>query len=372
MSSASRRSLTLEQLLAWNELQKRVFTRAAARRGLVSSYDDAESQANSSPLSSSLAREELLSWAHELTKDAIDLALESAEEKEQQRKGQEDELLSRDSEALTAAAAVTGARGEIAHEILIALTRLDERLVIAFGGGDIRLVRTSWLLSQPPGFRVQHRQELEALERSGVSPSPLLSSEEAKELLRRGQRGVGVLSHAWLSPGNPDPMGKRMEVLRGALEQRPYLEACFIDYASLYQHPPGGRRTPAEQASFSRAIDVMGDLYASAIGTTVLQITEIPVRPAEFDGALCLFDLAEGVDESSITAALEKFGPIRDCEIGGWPSAIVRFSTHEAALAAKRAAPLSICAEVGTLYNDRSYAGRKGEAGRDDDEGRGW
>ena len=276
----------------------------------------------------------------------------------------------------------------LAPEVHSVLTTLDDRLAEALdvdhrlaealdapllhAATPIRLVRSSWLLVQAPGFIMPHRQKLEALERSGVSPSPLLSREEAKELLRRGQRGVGVLSHAWLSPGNPDPMGKRMEVLRGALEQRPYLEACFIDYASLYQHPPGGRRTPAEQASFSRAIDVMGDLYASAIGTTVLQITEIPVRPAEFDGALCLFDLAEGVDESSITAALEKFGPIRDCKIGGWPSAIVCFSTHEAALAAKRAAPLSICAEVGTLYNERSYAGRKGEADRDDDEGRGW
>ena len=369
MSSASRRSLTLEQLLAWNELQKRVFTRAAARRGLVSSSQ----VTNSSPLSSSLAREELLSWAHELTKDAIDLALESAEEKEQQRKGQEDELLSRDSEALTAAAAVTGARGEIAHEILIALTRLDERLVIAFGGGDIRLVSSSWLLAQPPGFRVPHRQELEALERTGVSPSPLLSNEEAKELLRRGQRGIGVLSHAWLSAGDPDPAGERMELLRSALLQRPYLEACFFDYASLYQHPPGGgMRTDEEQASFEKAIGVMGDLYASAIGTTILQIKEIPERPADFHGALCLFTLAEGVDESKIRAELEHFGSIQDCKLGGWPSAIVYFSTHEAAVAAKRAAPLSICEGVDTLYNERSYDGRKGEAGRDDDEGRGW
>ena len=252
----------------------------------------------------------------------------------------------------------------------MALAALDDRLVVVLSRGDIRLVRSSWLLAQPPGFSVPHRQ---ALERSGVSPSPLLSSEEAEELLRRGKRGVGVLSHAWLSPGNPDPMGKRMEILRRVLEQRPDIEACFIDYASLYQHPPnGGMRTGYEQASFSRAIEVMGDLYASAIGTTVLQIREIPVRPALFDGALCLFELAEGVDEPKIRAALESFGTIQDCAIGGWPSAIVRFSTHEAAVAAKRAAPLSICAGVDTLYNERSYDGRKGDPDRDDDEGRGW
>jgi hypothetical protein len=163
-----------------------------------------------------------------------------------------------------------------------------------------------------------------------------------------------------------------MQLLRKALEQNPYLEACFFDFASLYQHPPGGMRTEEEQASFGRAIEVMGDLYASAIGTTILQIKEIPERPAEFHGALCLFTLAEGVDESKIMEELERFGSIKDCKLGGWPSAIVYFSTHEAAVAAKRAAPLSICGGVDTLYNERSYDGRKGEAGRDNDEGRGW
>ena len=104
-------------------------------------------------------------------------------------------------------------RLDLSPEIVMALAALDDRLVVVLSRGDIRLVRSSWLLAQPPGFRVPHRQ---ALERSGVSPSPLLSSKEAEELLRRGKRGVGVLSHAWLSPGNPDPMGKRMEITKGA------------------------------------------------------------------------------------------------------------------------------------------------------------
>ena len=33
----------------------------------------------------------------------------------------------------------------------------------------------------------------------------------------------------------------------------------------------------------------MGDVYASAIGTTVMQLKETPQRPVEFDGALVLF-----------------------------------------------------------------------------------
>ena len=104
----------------------------------------------------------------------------------------------------------------------------------------------------------------------------------------------------------------------------------------------------------------------------MLQLKQIPERPPEFDGALCLFDLKDGVDESSITKALEGFGTINSIELGGWPPAVVRFSTHEAAIQAKRAPPLSVCGGADTLYNERSYDGRKGEEGRDDDEGRGW
>ena len=55
----------------------------------------------------------------------------------------------------------------------------------------------------------------------------------------------------------------------------------------------------------------MGDLYSSAIGTTVLRLREMPKRPAEYDGKV-------------------------------------------------------------SVYNERSYDGRSGEAGRDDDDGRGW
>ena len=120
----------------------------------------------------------------------------------------------------------------------------------------------------------------------------------------------------------------------------------------------------------------MADVYASAIGTTVLQLKEIPLRPKEYDGALCLFELVEGVDQAAIRKALEKFGEVIEVEIevGGWPPATVRFTTHEAALSAKRAATqlTHIAGSIDTLYNERSYDGRKGEEGREDDKGRGW
>ena len=106
----------------------------------------------------------------------------------------------------------------------------------------------------------------------------------------------------------------------------------------------------------------MGDLYASAVGTMVLQIKEIPPRPTENDGHLCLFDLAEGVDAAKINAALATFGTIESCNVGS--PTVVRFASHASALAAKRAAPIAgVCAGADTLYNERSYDGRRTRRG---------
>ena len=120
----------------------------------------------------------------------------------------------------------------------------------------------------------------------------------------------------------------------------------------------------------------MADVYASAVGTTVLQLKEIPPRPAEYDGALCLFGRKSTADEAALRASLGRFG-LRTghdgCELDTDP-AVVRFDTHEAALAAKQAAPWAeLCDGVDTQYNERSYDGRHHDPeGRADDDGRGW
>ena len=82
----------------------------------------------------------------------------------------------------------------------------------------------------------------------------------------------------------------------------------------------------------------MGDVYASVIGTTVLQLKEIPDRPIEYDGVLCLFGVRDGVDEAAIRSALEPFGEITSVEVEADPTpTIVHFTTHEAARAVRRA-----------------------------------
>jgi hypothetical protein len=76
----------------------------------------------------------------------------------------------------------------MAHEVM---KKADNRLVEALESEAIRLVRVEWLLAQPPSYRIQRRQVLEA---SKTSPAPLLSAAESVALVRRGTT-LGPLEH---------------------------------------------------------------------------------------------------------------------------------------------------------------------------------
>ena len=262
---------------------------------------------------------------------------------------------------------------DIDPEVKRELSALDNDLLQAFGRGDIALVRSAWLkaqLARQPDYRIVRRQDLKPV--GGISPH--LEPEEAKRLLLKGERAIGAFSFGWPISGNPDPTGHRIEALWRALQERSDIEALFWDFPSLYQNSDQSPRTEEQERAFKRGLGVMGHIYASAIGTTVLQLKELPLRPPEYDGKLCLFDLAPGVDGAAIKAALVAYGDIVSCTLGRFPPATVCFTTHAAAQAAKRAAAqlAHISGGVDTLFNERSYDGRHGEAGLDDDEGRGW
>ena len=248
------------------------------------------------------------------------------------------------------------------------LSKLDDRLIERVEAGDIRFVRPSWL-KQASTTRILRRQDLEALEASGEC-SPLLSTSEAVALIKQCDRSTGALTYGWQSPGSPDIAGTRLEVVRQALAENEHIQALFWDFSSLHQHPKGGKRSEEEEAAFKRALGVMADVYASAVGTTVLQLKEISPRPAELDGLVCLFGLKPGVDEATIRNA---FGAdnVASCALDEDPPT-VRFVTHKKALAAIEAGAAGICEGLDTLYNERSYDGRRGEDGRRDDDGRGW
>ena len=98
----------------------------------------------------------------------------------------------------------------------------------------------------------------------------------------------------------------------------------------------------------------MNQLYASILATTVLQIEEIPPRPAEFDGVVCLFKLSANVDETAVRKALMRFGTIKSCDLP-----IVHFASHESAVAAKNAGSWpGLCEGLDTLYNETPYFSR--------------
>eukprot|EP00900_Chrysochromulina_parva_P016138 jgi/Chrpa1/24525/Chrysochromulina_OHIO_Genome00026861-RA len=133
-----------------------------------------------------------------------------------------------------------------------ALTDFDKIVIQVLLCGAIRLLCVKWLLMQPANFKMPNRQALEEIERSGVSPSPLLSPQEAAALVERGDRSIGALTYGWLSPGDPDPDGSRIRVLRRALMGMAIrIEALFWDFGSLYQAP----RTPEQSASFKLALE---------------------------------------------------------------------------------------------------------------------
>jgi predicted DNA-binding ribbon-helix-helix protein len=235
-----------------------------------------------------------------------------------------------------------------------ALTELDKIVIQVLLSGAIRLLCVKWLLMQPANFKMPNRQALEEIERSGVSSSPLLSPQEAVALVERGDRSIGTLTYGWLSPGDPDPKSSRIRVLRRALMGRAIrIEALFWDFGSLYQAP----RTSEQAASFKLALEggAMNQLYASILATTVLQIKEIPPRPAEFDGVVCLFKLSANVDENMVRAALIGFGTIESCDLSHSPP-IVRFASHLSAVKAKDAGVWpGLCEGLDTLYNETPY-----------------
>ena len=114
---------------------------------------------------------------------------------------------------------------EDAKGSLSSLATLDADLIHALREGWIALINADWIRQQPPGSRMRPRQLLERWSGDGVRP--LLSPEEAITAIGECKRCVGVLSHGWLLPGDCDPEGARMGVVKKALATLDYIKAMF-------------------------------------------------------------------------------------------------------------------------------------------------
>ena len=194
--------------------------------------------------------------------------------------------------------------------------------------------------------------------RQNLDESLFLSPEVAAQAVESGSRCVGVVSHSWRTRSPPDPDGSLLGALVSFLKTSPDIKGIFMDFCSLFQHP----RTPEQQKQFTLCLDVMGDLYASPLGTVVLRFQIIPPRPPEFDG-LCAIVGPSQDSEAELRERLERLGgkvEHYDSEACCWRA---RFATEEEADAAIKeleADPVIInaggCAHH--WYNDRAYPDR--------------
>jgi hypothetical protein len=223
--------------------------------------------------------------------------------------------------------------------------------------GDIRIVSTSWLLAQPESYRLQRRQDLE--KRESRAEAPFLTCDAAAKLIQQHNRGMGALSYGWLSWSHPDPEGWRLSAVRQGLRKHPHIGGLFWDFASLPQSP----RTKLEGEVFHRALDIMGDLYASAVGTTVLRLEHVPECPTDYRRKLLLVETSEAIDEHEVQEALTAClgsGGVQGLEFQPGGTSIVHLSLHptvdELDKVLRNLSSYSICLYACAAYNERPYA----------------
>lgn len=204
------------------------------------------------------------------------------------------------------------------------LSTLDDKIAKVLEAGHIRLLCAAWLRERPTGWKMMRRQDLELLEQRGERP--FLSAEEAVAAIHAADRRIAVLSYGWLSVRDPDPQLHRINAVRRCLATQTSLVGLFWDFGSLPQRP----RTAAEDVSFKAALKSMCDLYASAVGTCVLQLQQIPPMPAELRGVIEVHGVPPSVDEAAIRASLApsvpEGGEIRRSELQGDGVACVAMS----------------------------------------------
>ena len=134
----------------------------------------------------------------------------------------------------------------------------------------------------------------------------------------------------------------------------------------MYQKDANGERTVFEMGSFKRSLIGMNLSYASLTRTAVVQLKDIPQRPAEYDGRLIVYTPPSGGEDSdereaAARADLSRFGGelvelVTDCT--EWAHAC--FASHEQA---ERC--ISALREEGrgaaTVYNETKYDRERGE-----------
>ena len=219
---------------------------------------------------------------------------------------------------------------------------IDGPLIENVRSGAVRLVKCGWLADaalSDPAFDVDEVSSAPIVKRRQDLPEAAFhTTEEAAVMLERGNRSVLVLSHCWQTVNHPDPQGITLAATRRYLRSDPTLKTCalFWDFLSLHQkNSDTWMREPEEDAEFKTALKVMGSLYASLTGTTVVQVKHVPKRPRHYDGLVQLFNVPKGTSEENLAIELSEFhdGTLRSIEIMEQAGqATLLFSSHKEAL----------------------------------------
>ena len=118
----------------------------------------------------------------------------------------------------------------------------------------------------------------------------------------------------------------------------------------------------ADHALFGMALEVMGDIYSSVLGTTVVRHREVPARPAHLDGMVTvLVEAGSVLDGAGGEAELKRTLGLRHdegatFEEGRW---LVQFASHSRAEAVVAwAGEVAGVAAISTVHNGRPYEER--------------
>ena len=182
-------------------------------------------------------------------------------------------------------------------------------------GGEppFKLLRSSYVLMlarkmreakklEDPKLRAEAVAKLAITYRQAMPPEAFMTPEEVEEQSKEINPGchrlaAAALSYCWELPSHPDPQGNSLLALADAVEEcyqrkkedqpskemrrrqgGPYRDfpddmGIFWDYPCLFQHPPGGQRTPEQDELFKWALAHLELIYAHQ-GTTVFRLIE--------------------------------------------------------------------------------------------------
>ena len=104
------------------------------------------------------------------------------------------------------------ADADLSDVLLRAIEPIDAPLRERLLDGSVRLLRAAWLVEVP--VRLARRQEL--------PDEAFVEYEAAAQLLDRGDRSVLVLSHGWMTPTHPDPLGASLAAVQRHLRENPH------------------------------------------------------------------------------------------------------------------------------------------------------